>query len=197
MQVLVVYAHPSSESYSRALLDAACRGLGEGKHHYDVIDLYAEGFQAAMSRAERLAYESDTPIVDPMVATHARLVAAAQVLVFVYPTWWWGMPAILKGWLERVMVPGVAFRLDPRTNRVRPGLKRMRRLVGITTYGSSRAYMRIFNDAGRRVVTRCLRLSAPALRCRSHWHGLYNIERSTAAQREAFVAKIEKAMSTL
>jgi hypothetical protein len=73
----------------------------------------------------------------------------------------------------------------------------MRRLVGITTYGSSRANMRFFNDAGRRVVTRCIRLSAPSLRCRSQWHGLYSIECSTAAEREAFIAKIENAMSAL
>ena len=45
------------------------------------------------------------------------------MLVFVYPTWWSGLPAILKGWLERVMVPGVGFVFDEQTGKVRPGLR--------------------------------------------------------------------------
>ena len=53
--------------------------------------------------------------------------------MFVYPTWWSGLPAILKGWLERVMVPGVGFTFDSRTGKVKPGLTHVRRIVGIST----------------------------------------------------------------
>ena len=74
-----------------------------------------------MSLAERRAYHSDQPLVDPVTVAHADLVRRAEVLVFVYPTWWSGPPAILKGWLKRVLVPGVAFRFDG-AGKVRPAL---------------------------------------------------------------------------
>ena len=56
--------------------------------------------------------------------------------MFVYPTWWSGLPAVLKGWLERVMVPGVGFTFDAQSGKVQPGLRHVRRIVGISTYGS-------------------------------------------------------------
>ena len=86
-------------------------------HQVTVLDLYGEGFRAAMSNGEWLAYHSDRPILDPMVERHAEIVKQAEALVFVYPTWWSTMPAILKGWLERVMVPGVGFVFDETATR--------------------------------------------------------------------------------
>jgi putative NADPH-quinone reductase len=136
------------------------------------------------------------PIVDPMVAEHASLVQRAEVIVFVYPTWWSGLPAILKGWLERVMVPGIGFVLDERTNKVRPGLGQMRRLVGISTYGSPRSYVRLVNDNGRRIITRALRMSC-GLRVRTSWLGLYAIDTATAAERTEFLARVEAELADL
>src|SRR5215468_7336099 len=120
MRVLVVHAHPSPTSFSRALADAAEGALQERGHEVTVLHLDDERFRPAMSAAERVAYETDTPILDPQVARHAELLRVSDALLFVYPTWWAAQPAILKGWLERVFVPGVAFSLDPETNKVRP-----------------------------------------------------------------------------
>ncbi len=136
------------------------------------------------------------PISDPLVAEHARLVQRASTIVFVYPTWWSGLPAIMKGWLERVLVPGVGFVLDERTNKVRPGLGQMRRIVGISTYGSPRSYVRLVNDNGRRIISRALRMSC-GLRVRVSWLGLYAIDTATAAQRQAFLARVEQKMATM
>ena len=83
--------------------------LAANGHTVHLLDLYALGFRAAMSADERRAYHGEQPIIDPLVAEHAALVRACEALVFVYPTWWSAMPAILKGWLERVLVPGVGF----------------------------------------------------------------------------------------
>lgn len=194
MRYLVVFAHPDSESFSAALCRSAVDGLQEAGHHVDLIDLYAEGFDPRMSTAERRAYETETPILSAQIEHHAALVRRAQGLIFVYPTWWWGMPAIMKGWLERVLVPGVSFVLDPKTNKVKPGLGQLRHVVGISTYGSSRTLMRLFNDAGRRNVLRCVRVLAPPLRCRSTWLGLYSLDRATMAQREAFLTRVRSSM---
>jgi putative NADPH-quinone reductase len=193
---LIVVAHPSTDSYCNALADRAVSGLRAGGHEVAVLDLYALGFRAAMTADEREAYHGDTPILDPMVAEHAELVQRAEAIVFVYPTWWSGLPAILKGWLERVMVPGVGFVLDERTNKVRPGLRQMRRLVGISTYGSPTWYVRLVNDNGRRIITRALRMSC-GLRVRTSWLGLYAIDTSTAAERDEFLARVERELAGL
>lgn len=196
MQALVVVAHPLTDSFCHALAARAVAGLEAAGHDVTVLDLYADGFRAAMSAEERRAYHGDEPVLDPMVARHADAVLAAELLVFVYPTWWSGLPAILKGWLERVMVPGVGFRFDERTGRVRPGLGHVRHLVGISTYGSPRLYVRLMNDNGRRTITRALRMSC-GFRVRSRWHGLYAIDTSTAAERVRFAARVEADMAAL
>ncbi len=196
MLTLVVVAHPSTDSYCHALAARAETGLLAAGHEVVVLDLYQLGFGVAMTAEERHAYHGDSPIVDPLVAEHAALVQSAETIVFVYPTWWSGLPAILKGWLERVMVPGVGFVFDERTNKVRPGLGQMRRLVGISTYGSPRSYVRLVNDNGRRIITRALRMSC-AIRVRTTWLGLYAIDTSTAAERNEFLARVEHELADL
>ena len=195
MRSVVVIAHPSTDSYCHTLADRAIAGLRAAGHEVTVLDLYAEGFRTAMSSEERAAYHGEQPILDPMVSRHAEAVLAAESLVFVYPTWWSGLPAILKGWLERVMVPGVGFRFDD-NGKVRPGLGQVRHLVGISTYGSPRSYVRLVNDNGRRTITRALRLSC-GFRVRSHWHGLYAIDTSTEAERAEFAALVESKIAGL
>jgi putative NADPH-quinone reductase len=194
MRALVVIAHPCDDSFCHAAAERAVAGLTAAGHHIDTIDLYADGFRTAMSLDERLAYNTDDPILDEQVAEHAALLQRAQILVFVYPTWWSTVPAILKGWLERVMVPGVGFVFDERSGRVRPGLKQVRRLIGISTYGSPRLAVRLVNDNGRRTITRTLRMSC-GLRTNTEWLGLYGMDDSTPADRTAFLARIEQRLA--
>ncbi len=196
MLVALVVAHPSPDSYCRALAARAVAGLRAGGHDVVVLDLYDEGFGVAMTADERHAYHGDEPILDPMVARHADVVTRADALVFVYPTWWSGLPAILKGWLERVMVPGVGFRFDERSGKVRPGLGQVRHIIGISTYGSPRSYVRLINDNGRRTLTRALRLSC-GFRVRTRWLGLYAIDTSTPLARDEFAARVEREMAAL
>ncbi len=196
VDVLLVIAHPCADSFSHTVAQSAQVGLVTAGHSVDVIDLYADGFRAAMSLDERVAYDSANPILDPLVGDYAGRLLRAQILVFVYPTWWSGLPAILKGWLERVMVPGVGFRFDERTGNVRPGLGHVRRIVGISTYGSPRSYVRFVNDNGRRILTRALWMSC-GLRVRRRWHGLYAMDTATDAQRAAFLVRIERSMARL
>ena len=135
-------------------------------------------------------------MLDPLVAAQVELIRSVDTLVFVYPTWWSGLPAVLKGWLERVMVPGVGFRFDERSGKVRPALTNVRRLIGISTYGSPRWYVRSVNDNGRRTLMRALRLSC-GFRTSRRWIGLYAIDTTTHDQRVEFAAHIEREMSEL
>ena len=194
MRAIVVVAHPDGGSFCHAAAARAVAGLERAGHHVDLVDLYQQRYRAAMSLEERLAYETDDPILDPQVAEHAALLQRAEIVVFVYPTWWSGLPAILRGWLERTMVPGVGFHLDSRTNKVRPGLQHVRRIVGITTWRAPRTYALLVNDNGRRVITRALRLSC-GFRTRTTWLACYGLGRSTHARRTAFLDRIETQMA--
>lgn len=193
MHALVVVAHPSHDSFTMALQHAATAGLRRGGHTVSVLDLYALGFQPAMTQIERVAYHSSEPICDPLVALSVTEIRAAEMLVFVYPTWWSGLPAIMKGWLEKCMVPGVAFVFDE-NQRVRPGLSKVRHIIGISSYGSPRHYVRLINDNGRRTLLRALRMNT-GIRTRRSWLAFYAIDASTLEQRSAFIQRVEQRMA--
>ena len=195
MRVVVVVAHPDPNSFNHAIASTATNSLSKAGHQVTVLDLYGEGFRTTMSKGEWLAYHGERPILDPMAERHAEIVKQAQALVFVYPTWWSTMPAILKGWLERVMVPGVGFVFDEKQH-VRRGLTQVRRIVGISTYGSSKLYVKAIHDNGRRTLLRALRLNTAILTRRS-WMGLYELDNCTAAKRAAFLERVERKMRTL
>jgi putative NADPH-quinone reductase len=196
MRALLVVAHPCDDSFCHALADAAERGLRAAAHDVDRVDLYAERVRAEMTLAERAAYHTDEPVVDDQVAAHGRLLLSADVVVFVYPTWWGGLPAILKGWLERVMVPGVGFRFDDDSGKVRPGLQNVRRIVGVSTYGSPWWYVKLVNDNGRRIITRAFRMSC-GWRTRTRWFPLYAIDLTDDDARRTFAERIERDLAEL
>lgn len=168
------------------------RGLRSAGHDVTVLDLAAEGFRCVMSRAEWEAYMAGDPVVPPDVAHHVEAVRAADMLVFTYPTWWSGLPAQLKGWLDRVMLPGVAFTLDD--GRVRPALGHVRRIVVVSTYGSPWTYVKAINDNGRRTLVRALR-SATGWRARCRHLGLHAMDTATDDDRRRFLAAVERAVA--
>ncbi len=196
MHALVIHAHPASDSYSRALRDATVAGLSAAGHDVEVVDLYGIDYRPWMTDAEHRAYDdiaTDHP--DPVVRSHIELVRRADLLVFVSPTWWSGLPAILKGWLDRTMLPGVAFRLDERTRKVRGALE-LRHLVAVTTYGSPRWYLWAFGNGGHRTIRRTLRLVCPRS-TKTTWLALDRVNDRPDADRAAFLAKVEQTMRTL
>jgi putative NADPH-quinone reductase len=195
MEVLVVCAHPHANSFNHAVTASAVKGFERADHHVTTLDLYALGFVPAMSTAERAAYHGERPLIDPMTIEHADLVRRADVLVFIYPTWWSGPPAILKGWLDRVLVPGVAFRFDA-AGKVRPALTNVKRIVGVSTYGAPWTYVKLMTDRGRRMLTRALRLNC-GLRTPTTWLGLYSVDTLGERERRAFLDRVEHAMAHL
>jgi NAD(P)H dehydrogenase (quinone) len=195
MEVLVVSAHPHEGSFGHAITAAVEKGCARAGHHPTTLDLYALEFAAAMSREEHRAYHGEQPVLDPMVAEHAALVRQAKTLVFVYPTWWSQPPAILKGWLERVLVPGVAFTFDEK-GKVRPALQQVRRIIGVSTYGAPWTYVKLQNDGGRRMITRALRMNCGA-RTPTTWIGLYSMDTLGWSERAAFLDRVEHRLAHL
>ena len=184
MNVVVVLGHPSANSYCAAIFQVVSEALKK-QHQVSVIRLADENFVTAMSRAERRAYETEQPLISDETKRYAELLQNAGALIFVYPTWWSGLPAQLKGWFERVFVLGVAFRFNA-NNKIRPNLQNVRHIIGVSTYGSPWRYVKLVNDNGRRTLTRAIRAST-GLRTRTMWCGLYALDTCTAADREKFI----------
>jgi len=195
MRAVVVYCHPVEGSFCSSLRDAARRGLEHAGHDVTVIDLAADKFNPVMGRDEWNLYFTAGVHIPTDVDRYASVVREAEVLVFVYPTWWSSVPAQLKGWMERVLVPGIGFTFTAR-NKLRPGLKNLKHVVVITTFGSPRLYVRLINDNGSRLFHRSLRTTSPCLvRNRRLVH--YRMDKSTPESRAAFQTKVEKKMARL
>ncbi len=191
MRVQVVYAHPSPDSFAAAIHATAIGALKASGHEIDDLDLYGESFQAVMTRTEREAY-TDTSANRGGVEGYVERLQAADALVLCFPTWWYGMPAMLKGWFDRVWLPGVAFHNPPDGGAIRPGLTNIRKLVVVTTYNSPWWFMRLYmRDPGRAVLMRGFtRLLSPGVRTAYLAH--YDMLRSTPASRARFLERVAR-----
>jgi NAD(P)H dehydrogenase (quinone) len=193
LRVLLLYAHPNPDSFVAALHRATIETLAADGHEVDDCDLYAENFDPVLSRAERLGYHA-VPANRAPVEEHVRRLERAEALVLVYPVWNFGFPAILKGYFDRVFLPGVSFRLE--NGLTVPNLKNIRHLVAVTTYGAPRHRAMLLGDAPRRIVKRVLRvLVAPLAKVR--YLALHRMNTVTQAEREAFILKVRAALKGL
>jgi putative NADPH-quinone reductase len=195
MRALVIYCHPVEGSLCSALRDVAVSGLRAAGHDVSVIDLAADDFDPVMPLDEWRLYMDRQIVKTPEIVRYIEMVQESEILVFVYPTWWSGLPAQLKGWLERVLVAGIAFRFT-KSDRVRPGLTQLHRIHVISTYGSPKLYVRLVNDNGRRILTRALRMCGTK-RTRTSHQGLYALDTSTVESRQQFLREVEKKMLSL
>jgi NAD(P)H dehydrogenase (quinone) len=195
MRVLVVFAHPVPTSFGAAVHATLLRALEE-RHEVVDLDLYAMGFDPVMSESEREQYMTrgaNTALIAPHLA-HLRW---AEALVFVYPTWWYSLPAMLKGWLDRVLVPYETFDLRPSLNPVVGLLPNIRLLGGISTYGSPAWWLRwVVGDPGRRIIMRGVKPLCHR-RCRTFWLGHYRMDSSTTTSRTRFLGEVTKLASRL
>lgn len=105
MNIMLILGHPRSESFCHAIAETADATLRANCHAVRFHDLYAEGFDPLIAAEELVTRVSD----DPLVEQHCAELSQAEGLIIVHPNWWGQPPAILKGWLDRVIRPGVAY----------------------------------------------------------------------------------------
>jgi NAD(P)H dehydrogenase (quinone) len=193
MRFLVIYAHPVKESFVSALHDCVVRALRGAGHEVDDCDLYVEGFQPVLSREERIAYHN-VEANQGYVPKEIERLRRCNGLVLVFPTWWYGMPAILKGYIDRVWLPGVVFKLD--RGRTRPVLDNIERFAVVTTYGSPWWLNKLVFDPNRSMLMRGIRLLFPRVP-RALWLAQYGMDSADAATREKFLRKVERELREL
>lgn len=188
-RALVIHCHPGPESFSAAIRDVVLARLRHAGAEVRLRDLYAEGFDPVVSAPELAAY-ADIPRNREGVAGHVADLMWCDTLILVYPTWWYGLPAMLKGWMDRTLLPGVAFTLreDGRTG-IRPALTQIARMGVFTTCGASWWLMALMGAPGRRTLLRGLRALC-ARRLRHAFAAHYRMDHSTAESRARHLARV-------
>jgi putative NADPH-quinone reductase len=192
LRVLVLFAHPIETSFGAALHAKAVEALRRRGHDVDDCDLNAEGFDPVMTREDRAAYY-DVAVNRRRVAPYVDRLLAADALVFSFPVWNMGFPAILKGFVDKVFLPGVSFVLKEDGAYV-PRLHNIRRLGVVCTYGGARWKTFLAGDPPRRFVMRSMRINcAPGARVDYLAH--YDMDHTEPARRAAFMTKVEATFS--
>ena len=188
MKTLVIYVHPVENSFTSAVRDAVISGLTSAQHEIRLRDLYAENFNPFLSAAERGLHHTP-PSTRPELARDVEDLRWCEAIVFVYPTWWSGLPAMLKGWIDRTWMNEVAWVLPPGANTIRPRLTNITRLVAVTTHGSSKFINALQGEPGKRTISRSIRVMCNKF-CRARWIALYGLDKSTHEQRQKHLATI-------
>lgn len=194
MRVLVIYCHPVETSFAAALHHEVLDSLRAAGHEVDDCDLYAEGFNPVMSREERLGYH-DVPANRAPLQSYIDRLHRAEALVFCFPTWCFGLPAMLKGWFDRILMPGVAFDISDPAN-VRPMLTNIQRISAVVTYGRPRWMAWYMGDPPRKIITRYMK-RLTAAQARVDYHAHYHMNVATREQLSRFKARVGQAMARL
>ena len=198
------------ESYSAALRDAVLGALRSlNGTEVELLDLYTSGFDpqapeipinpadqadphppastaspTSQAHPAEPAEASDPVTQSSIIAEHRQMLLAADALVFVHPTWWDGLPAMLKAWLEHLLPD--ALDNDEAQDAAREITGHITDIVAITTHGSSRRVNFVQGRAGRLLLLKSLR-SLCHHSCRTKWIALYSIDRATHQKRRKFL----------
>ena len=193
-RALVVHCHPLDTCYIAAVRDRVLAGLERAGATWRLRDLYRTGFVPELSADEHRAHLE--PGAHPSLADDVDDLRWCDTLILVYPTWWAGQPAMLTGWFDRVWANGVAWELPEGTDRPLPRLGHVRRIVAVTTHGSSKLVNALEGEGGKRVVTRTLR-SMCGWRTRTSWIALYGIDTCSDKHRIEFLDRVERRIERL
>ncbi|MEZ2220130.1 NAD(P)H-dependent oxidoreductase [Rhizobium sp. RCC_161_2] len=190
MRVLVLHSHPVEESYGAALHRQTIESLKAAGHEVDDCNLYAEGFDPVLSRHDRMIYH-DYPENTEAVKSYVERLQRAEGLVIVTPVWNFGFPAILKGYFDRVWLPGVTFELV--NGKVTSKLQHIQKLGAVMTYGADPFRAFIVGNPPKKIIKRMLRAMikpfAPVV-----FLAHYDMNRSTDETRKRFLEKVKREM---
>jgi len=197
MKLLVVFAHPSTDSLGFALFTRTVETLKSQGHDVQALDLYRMGFDPILSEAEWKSYLTDTNQNIANVAEHVELLQWAEGLVFVFPTFYYGIPAMMKGWFERVWLPGITFEIAKANNqRTVPKMQDKKVITVITTSGSPHWWIFLIRDPVRSFFKRGLR-PLFGRNCRYIYCQLYNLNHVDHDKGNKFLDYVEKRLRSI
>lgn len=194
MKTLVIFAHPDMDSLVGSLYTMVLHELKMAGHDVRTHNLYNENFNPVMSAYERQNHSTAlAPKLEllPELRPYVEDLQWCNSLILVYPTWWSGQPAILKGWFDRLLVNEVAWELPAGSNRIRPRLTNIRKLVVVTTHGSNKLINSLQGESGKRIAFRAVRLMFH-WRTKCVWIGTYGLDVLSISRREKAISKAQR-----
>ena len=193
MKCLIVTAHPLKDSLCHQLAEHITGTLRQLGHEVTMEDLYAGKFDPALTPEERASYYQDRYDATKVAQQVDRL-KASEILVLVFPTWWFGFPAILKGWFDRVWGPGVAYDHAKDFGPIRPRLNHLKRVLVVTSMGSPWWVDRLIMRQPVKRILKIALIGACAGKSRLDFLTLYNSEKLDGEKIAAFQHRIEKTL---
>jgi len=196
MRIQVVHCHPLVTGYNHALFQAIVATLRENGHDVVATDLYREAFQPAMTERERQTYMEEA-YDRSAVERYCETLKSVEGLILCFPHWWFSMPAMLKGWVDRVWGPGIAFDYDPKDGHLQPALHNIKLFGVVTSYGSPWWVVTLFaGNAGKKILMRGMKPMC-ASHARSFYMAHYGMDRSTPRSRQRFLEKVRARIARL
>ncbi|MGI5898370.1 MAG: NAD(P)H-dependent oxidoreductase [Christensenellales bacterium] len=190
MNTLIIYSHPYPGSFNHAILEKVKEALEAKGKPYEVIDLCADGFDPRYS-VEELALFNKGGTLDPLVTAYQEKIKNADAMVVIAPVWWCDVPAVLKGFLDKVMKPGFAYESTP--VGIKGSLTHIKSVLAITTASSPTWYLRLF--AGNAIKNVFLNTSMKQLGvAKRKWMNCGQITNITQEAREKFLEKVKEAI---
>lgn len=184
MKYLIIYVHPDTESHARYTLQEVESRLKELERDYEIIDLYKINYDPILS-AKELKEKGYTPDI---VKKHRKKIDESDILVFIYPVWWNSMPAILKGWIDRTLSAGYAFKY---VNRIPVGLLKGKKAIIFATTGANRFLSCMFQGLRWDKIMRKDTLGFCGIKTKSYHIG--NAYKLTEKSKEKIKRNIKKA----
>jgi len=195
MNCLIVTTHPLNDSLCNILSNYVENRLVEMGHEVIVEDLYAERFEPVLTVKERESYYNSRYDSSGVTVQVNRL-KNAEALILVFPTWWFGFPAMLKGWFDRVWGPGIAYDHANDYGPITPRLNKLRKVLVVTTLGSPWwVDLFIMRQPVKRIIKMAL-LGTCAKKSKLQFFSLYNSERLNEKKIEAFKRKVGSSLNT-
>lgn len=153
MRTLIVYNHPREGSFCSAIREAVENGLKTGNHEYKVVDLDRDGFDPVMREKDLKAFvtagrigEDGLEEVDPLVLRYMKMMRWAEQIVMIFPIWWMTTPAMTKGFIDKVIFPGIVYKMEG--GKLVSKLSSLKQVTIITTMNTpSEVYQDVFGNS--------------------------------------------------
>ncbi|TCD53903.1 flavodoxin family protein [Alloscardovia theropitheci] len=188
MKITVIYTYPNDSGYNHAVLEAVQRGFANNTHNHDVtlLDLYKENFDPVLRFDEN--HRRRDLAQDPETARYRQLITDSDLLVFIFPIWWAGMPALLKGFIDRIFVSGFAYKYK---GLLPQGLLKGKKAWLITTHDTPKLFVNLFQQDYEKVLQRQVLKQMSGITTIKH-HQLSFMRKSSLEKRAKFLKKIEE-----
>ena len=192
MRVLLIFAHPTRQSFCGSILSVVLDELAASGCEFEFLDLYSEKFSPVLQESEWRAYEQAP---DPSIRGYVEQLRRSDGLIWIFPTWNYGQPAILKGYIDRVWKPNVAFRIDASRAVHFDQFDNLKFFIVATTFGASWFVNALCGNPSRRAVASGLRRHFPRWSSFG-WLPIYNLDKSSSPKAERYLAKVRKTTRT-